>query len=62
MSCPNIIKVLFGSPLNIKFPDFPETTFEEWLFNIILNKDAQITITVAAIINSIWFARNLCIF
>jgi hypothetical protein len=62
MTCPNSLKVWFGSSLNINFQDQINPNFENWLYDILTHKDDNLIIQVAAITYSIWFARNLSVF
>lgn len=39
MECPYARKVWFGSTLNIKFPDYTEYNFSDWLYEFILTQD-----------------------
>jgi hypothetical protein len=61
-TCPNIVRVWFGSCLSIRIPENHNLNFSDWLFEMILHNNEDVLIQLTAIINQIWFARNLSIF
>lgn len=62
LKCENTRRELFGSNLGINFQSKPSSDFIEWLILFIYKNEKNTIVNLAALLYSIWHARNQRIF
>ncbi|XP_024640753.1 uncharacterized protein [Medicago truncatula] len=62
LNCEHTRREWFGSQLGINFQNENLTDFIDWLISFILNNDKSTIITMAALLYSVWHARNQLVF